>query len=68
MKKNIMSKLPQILVAPGEKLAIMRLLNVTYPTIRGALRGTNDTELALRIRQLALKRGGVLQNTKPAID
>ncbi|SCD21771.1 Hypothetical protein PSM36_2982 [Proteiniphilum saccharofermentans] len=38
---------------------IMKLLNVTYPTIRKALNGKTNTELSKRIRQTAIAKGGV---------
>ncbi len=38
---------------------IMKLLNVTYPTIRKALNGKTDTELSKRIRETAIAKGGV---------
>jgi len=37
----------------------MAALGVTYPTIRKALNGTSDTELAKKIRAAALAKGGV---------
>ncbi|MFA7492700.1 MAG: hypothetical protein WCZ43_04190 [Proteiniphilum sp.] len=38
---------------------IMKLLNVTYPTIRKALNGKTDTELSKRIREIAMAKGGI---------
>lgn len=38
---------------------IMKLLNVTYPTIRRALNGDTNTRLAQKIRELALLKGGI---------
>lgn len=38
---------------------IMKLLNVTYPTIRKALNGKTNTELSKRIRETAIAKGGV---------
>lgn len=38
---------------------IMKLLNVTYPTIRKALNGKTDTELSKRIRETAMAKGGI---------
>ena len=38
---------------------IMKMLNVTDPTIRKALNGETDTELSKRIRQMAIAKGGV---------
>ncbi len=38
---------------------IMRTLDVSYPTIRRALNGTTNTELAKKIRKVALVNGGV---------
>lgn len=38
---------------------IMKVLNVTYPTIRKALNGKTNTELSKRIRETAIAKGGV---------
>lgn len=59
MEKDTQVKLPRILVELGEKKTIMKLLNVSYPTISSALAGKTRTKKALRIRALALKRGAV---------
>ncbi|MBQ9146501.1 MAG: hypothetical protein IJX68_02150 [Rikenellaceae bacterium] len=49
----------EILVANGERRTICRLLKVSEPTVRKALRGERATDIALKIRKLALDRGGV---------
>ncbi len=54
-----MSKMNEILVANGERRTICRLLKVSEPTVRKALRGERATDIALKIRKLALDRGGV---------
>lgn len=59
MEKDTQVKLPRILCDLGERKAIMKLLNVSYPTISSALAGKTRTKKALRIRALALKRGAV---------
>jgi|BioPla2DNA2_1021312.scaffolds.fasta_scaffold10587_10 DeoR/GlpR family transcriptional regulator of sugar metabolism len=38
---------------------IMKIFDVSYPTIRRALNGTTNTELAKKIRKVALIKGGV---------
>ncbi len=38
---------------------IMKIFDVSYPTIRRALNGTTNTELAKKIRKVALEKGGV---------
>lgn len=38
---------------------IMKILDVTYPTIRKALNGETDTELSKKIRQTAIAKGGI---------
>ncbi|HHU96861.1 MAG: hypothetical protein QM237_10765 [Bacteroidota bacterium] len=53
MKKTI------IKVGYSVRKEIMAALGVTYPTIRKALNGTSDTELAKKIRAAALAKGGV---------
>ncbi|HLW09750.1 MAG TPA: hypothetical protein VKX35_05075 [Fermentimonas sp.] len=37
---------------------IMQILNVSYPTIRRALNNETNTEVAKKIRQVALAKGG----------
>jgi hypothetical protein len=37
----------------------MKIFDVSYPTIRRALNGTTNTELAKKIRKVALIKGGV---------
>lgn len=38
---------------------IMNILNVSYPTIRRALNNETNTEIAKKIRQVALTKGGI---------
>ncbi len=61
MKKEITGKLPQIFVEQGEKVKLMKILDVSHVTVREALRGNISTPLALRIRKAALEHGGVSQ-------
>lgn len=42
----------------GQHKEIMRLLNVSYPTIRRALSGETMSKKALMIREMAIKLGG----------
>lgn len=49
----------RILVAYGESKAIATLMKVSLPTVRQSLRGTLRSDLAMRIRKLALERGGM---------
>lgn len=38
---------------------IMKILNVSYPTIRRALNNETNTEIAKKIRTVAIAKGGV---------
>jgi hypothetical protein len=49
----------EILIRHKCKKRIKSELDTSYPTIRTALAGISDTELALRIREKALELGGV---------
>jgi hypothetical protein len=49
----------EILIRHKCKKRIKSELDTSYPTIRTALAGITDTELALRIRAKALELGGV---------
>jgi hypothetical protein len=48
----------QILIGHGQRLEIMKALNVSYPTVRKSLRCQSDNEIANKIRVVALKKGG----------
>ena len=50
----------EILVENGEKLALKTIFKTSYPTIRSALRFRTNTALAHKIRETAIKRGGML--------
>ena len=47
-----------IVVYHGECQYLGRLFNVSQPTVRRALRGKTDTDLAKKIRHTAIVRGG----------
>lgn len=49
----------KIMVAYGERRAVARILKTSVVTVRKALMGKSKSELARRIRILALERGGV---------
>ena len=49
-----------ILTRHGEKRALALIFKVSERTIFDALRGRTHSQLALRIRQAALNRGGAL--------
>jgi hypothetical protein len=49
----------QIILGHSKKKEIMKIINVTYPTIRAALKYKSDSTLAFKIRKLALELGGV---------
>ena len=50
----------EILVNNGDRKELRRLLNVSYPTIRMALQYKSKTALAHKIRETAIKRGGIV--------
>lgn len=52
MEKTIIKITPEI------RKKIFKVHGCTYPTIRTALDGRANTELAVRIRQTAIKNGG----------
>ena len=49
----------KILVAHGERKELATLLDTSTVTVRKALKGKSKSELAKRIRLLAIERGGV---------
>jgi len=49
----------KILVAHGERKRLATLLETSVVTVRKALNGKSKSELAARIRLLAIGRGGV---------
>ena len=49
----------KILVAEGEKSELKKIFKTTYPTVRDALNGKRQTYITVRIREAALKRGGL---------
>ncbi len=50
----------KVLVEYGERQYLADLFKTTLPTVRAALRGQTNTELAKKIRIAAIKRGGVV--------
>ena len=50
----------EILVENGEKKVLKELFGKSYPTIQAALQYRSKTALAHKIREAAIKRGGVL--------
>lgn len=49
----------EILTKRGEIKAIRHLMGVSEPTVIHALQGKTKTDLAVKIRKMAIKRGGV---------
>ena len=49
----------EILTRTGENKALMRIFNVSEPTVINALKFRTNSELARRIRATAVERGGV---------
>lgn len=58
-KKIKMSKQSVIWVNHGERKRLAAIFQKSQPTIRKALRGEVDNDLARRIRTAALRRGGI---------
>lgn len=54
----------KILVENGERAHLGKLFGVSQPTIRRALDGKTNTDLAKKIRKVAIDRGGVVQSTR----
>ena len=54
----------KILVENGERAYLVKLFGVSQPTIRRALDGKTNTDLAKKIRKVAIDRGGVVQPTR----
>lgn len=53
-------KIKKILVDDGVRTRLKKIFNTSYPTVRGALNGKENTELQRKIRFTAIKRfGGV---------
>lgn len=52
----------KILTERGERLLLGKLFGVSQPTVRRALDGKTQTELAKKIRRAALVRGGVVKH------
>jgi acyl-CoA hydrolase len=48
----------KIIIDYGLRTRIMKALGVTYPTVRAALNGSDDTDVRRRIRRYALQNGG----------
>ena len=65
-KIKSLSNMAKILVANGEKVFLKQYFKTTYPTVRDALNGKTNSDLAKKIRFVAIKRGGMEQivNTK----
>lgn len=55
----------KILVENGERAYLGKMFGVSQPTIRRALAGQTNTDLAKKIRNVAIDRGGVIKNNKP---
>ncbi len=49
----------QILTKHGEKKKLAELFGVSHVTVREALRGNSKSNLAERIRKVAIARGGI---------
>lgn len=52
----------KVLVEHGEVAKLARLLGVARKTVGEALSGQTNTDLARKIRKVAIDRGGVVKN------
>lgn len=52
----------KVLVEYGERQYLANLFKTSLPTVRAALRGQTNSNLAKRIRAAAIQRGGVVVN------
>ena len=57
-----------IIVDHGERQKLMKILNVSYPTIKKALNGEILNERAQKIREMAIKRGGKILTPNEDIE
>ncbi len=60
MKKEKQPELPEIFVDRGERSHLKDLIGCHHMTVTGALEGRIITPLGMRIRKLALERGGFM--------
>lgn len=65
MKIKKSPELPEIFVNRGERNHIKDLIGCHHMTVTGALKGEIVTPLGMRIRKLALERGGVIPAAEP---
>lgn len=54
----------KVLVEHGEVAKLARLFGIARKTVSEALRGQTNTDLAKKIRKVAIDRGGVVKNNK----
>jgi DeoR/GlpR family transcriptional regulator of sugar metabolism len=55
----------EIITKHGERGKLARLFKVSEVTIRSALKGRTQSELAARIRKVAIDNGGAEMEIKP---
>ncbi len=53
----------EILTKHGERREIAKIFNVSEVTVRNALKGRTKSDLAKRIRKVAIQRGGIETTT-----
>lgn len=55
----------EILLDNGDRKKLLKMFNVTYPTVNSALKFKSKTLLAYKIREAAIQMGGreVIDNT-----
>ena len=49
----------KVLVLHGEKKELIKIFGVSHVTVREALNGKLNSQLAIKIRKAAVERGGV---------
>lgn len=61
---KIIDFMAKVLVEHGEVAKLARLFGIARKTVSEALSGQTNTDLAKKIRKLAIDRGGVVQPTR----
>lgn len=61
---KIIESMAKVLVEHGEVAKLARLFGIARKTVSEALSGQTNTDLAKKIRKVAIDRGGVVQPTR----
>jgi len=58
----------EIKISHGQRKELIKLFNISYPTLRMALKFETDKKKAIQIREYALAHGGILLETALNMD